>query len=119
MYLLIWKEGFETVNHDILLKKLGYYGVRGNANEWFAAYLKNRKQFVSVGEHISSTQKIQTGALQGSVLVPLLSLLYRNKSIKNSRTYHFADDTNILLSNESLELLAKKTRSQDLGMVKS
>ena len=105
------KKAFDTVDHNILLKKLDYYGVRGIANEWFASYLKNRKQFVSIGGHISSTQVIQTGVPQGSVLGPLLFLLYvndLNKSIKNSRAYHFADDTNILLSNKSLELLAKK-----------
>ena len=49
-----------------------YYGVRGIANEWFASYLKNKKQFVSIGGHISSTQVIQTGAPQGSVLGLLL-----------------------------------------------
>ena len=94
-----------------ILKKLDYYGVRGIANEWFASYLKNRKKFVSISGHISSSQVIQTGVPQGSVLGPLLFLLYindLNKSIKNWRAYHFADDTNILLSNNSLELLAKK-----------
>ena len=90
--------------------------MRGITNEWFASYLNNRKQFVSIGGHISSTQVIQTGVPQGSVLGPLLFLLNindLNKSIKNSRAYHFADDTNILLSNKSLEPLAKKM-NQDL-----
>ena len=92
-------------------KKLNYYGIRGNANEWFASYLKNRKQFVSFGGHISSTQVIQTGVSQSSVLGPLLFLLYindLNKAIRNWRAYHFADGKNILFSNKSLELLAKK-----------
>ena len=108
MYNLVFvhlKKAFDTVDHNILLKKLDYYGVRGIANEWFASYLKNRKQFVSIGGHISSTQVIQTGVPQGSVLGPLLFLLYvndLNKSIKNSRAYHFADYTNILLSNDHL-----------------
>ena len=105
------KKAFDTFDHNILLKKLDYYGVRGIANEWFASYLKNRKQFVSISGHISSSQVIQTGVPQGSVLGPLLFLLYindLNKSIKNLRAYHFAGDTNILLSNKSLEQLAKK-----------
>ena len=62
------------------------------------------------------TQVIQTGVLQDCVLAPLLFLLYindLNKSIKKSRAFHFPDDLNILLSNKSLELLAKKL-NQDL-----
>ena len=69
-----------------------------------------------MGDYISRTQAIQIGVPQDSVLECLLFLLYMNdlnKSIKNLRTYHIADDTNILLSNESLEILAKKI-NQDL-----
>ena len=69
------KKAFDTVDHNILLKKLDYYGVRGIAYEWLASNLKNRKQFVSIGGHISSTQVIHTGVPQGSVLGPLLVLL--------------------------------------------
>ena len=99
-------KAFDTIDHNKLLKKLDYYGVRRTENDWFASYLQNRKHFLSIGGHISSTQVIQTGVPQGSVLGPLLFLIYindLNKSIKN----HFADDTNILLSNKSVELLAK------------
>ena len=77
------------------------YDVRQIAHEWFALYLKSSKQFVSIIDHISTTQVLQTGVPQVSVLVHLLFLLYindLNKSIKNSRADHFADDTNILLS---------------------
>ena len=114
-----FKKAFDTVDHNILLNKLDYYGVNRIPNEWFVSYLKNRKQFVSVGGYISSTEVIPTGVPQGSVFGPLLFLLYKddlNKSIKNSRAYHFADDTNILLSNESLKLLAKS--QQSFAMVK-
>ena len=55
------KKAFDIVDHNILLKKFDYYGVRGIAIEWFASYLKNRKQLVSINDHISSTQVIQTG----------------------------------------------------------
>ena len=82
------KKAFDTVDHNILLKKLHCYGVRGIANEWFASYLKNRKQFVSISGHISSTQVIQADVSQGSILGPLLFLLHMNdlhKSIKNLR----------------------------------
>ena len=56
--------------HNILLKKLDYYGVRGIAYELSVSYLKNRKQFVSTDDHISGTQVIQAGVPQGSVLGP-------------------------------------------------
>ena len=82
------KKAFDTVDHNILLKKLHCYGVRGIANEWFASYLKNRKQFVSISGHISSTQVIQADVSQGSILGLPLFLLHMNdlnKSIKNLR----------------------------------
>ena len=92
------KKALDDVDHNILLKKLDYFGVRG-----IALYLKNRKQFVSIVDHISSTQVIQAGVPQGPVLGPLLFLLNDlNMSIEISRAYHFADDTNILLSNDHL-----------------
>ena len=53
---------------DTSFKKLDYDGVRGIANEWFTSYLKRRKQFVSISGHISSTQVIQNGVPQGSVV---------------------------------------------------
>ena len=77
---------------------------------------KKQEAICSIGGHISNAQVIQTGVLRGSDLGPLLFLLLindLNKSIKNSRASHFADDTNILLSYKSLELLAKKM-NQDL-----
>ena len=53
------KKAFDTVDHNILLKKLDYYGVRGIANEWFASHLKNKKQFVSIGCHIFISQVLE------------------------------------------------------------
>ena len=111
------KKAFDTVDHNILLRKLDYYGIRGIANEWFCSYLKKRKQFVSIQNNMSSIKEILTGVPQGSVLGPLLFLIYINdlhKSIRFSKTYHFADDTSIIQSNPLLDRLSKQV-NKDLS----
>ena len=111
------KKAFDTVNHNLLLRKLDYYGIRTIANKWFCSYLKKRKQFVSLQNNMSSLKKILTGVPQGSVLGPLLFLIYINdlhKRIRFSKTYHFPDDTSIIQSNPSLERFSKQT-SKDLS----
>ena len=71
-----FQKAFETVDHDILLKKLEYYGVRGISNKWFALYLSNRKQFVSINEYKSNLTDVKFEMPQGSILGPLLLLIY-------------------------------------------
>ena len=105
------RNAFDTVDHGMLLQKLQHYGVKGISKKWFSSYVTNRKQFVSIDNCNSSTKTILTGVPQGSVLRPLLFLKYTNdqhKCLKHSKTYHFADDTNILQSGKSLDVLAKK-----------
>ena len=55
------KNAFDTVDHDILINKLEYYGARGVTKEWFCSYLKNRKQFASIDGFASKTKHISTG----------------------------------------------------------
>ena len=70
---LDFSKAFDTVNHQISLTKLDYYGIRGVVKDWFTSYyLSNRKQFVSLGAINSSTQTVSCGVPQGSVLGPLL-----------------------------------------------
>ena len=71
------EKAFDTVDHNILLKKLDHYGVRGISNKWFGSYLTDRKQFVSINGFNSNISSITSGVPQGSVLGPLLFLLFR------------------------------------------
>ena len=73
-----FQKAFNTVDHHILLKKLEYYGVRGISNKWFASYLSNRKQFVSINGYKSNLADVKCGMPQGSILGPLLFLIYIN-----------------------------------------
>lgn len=108
-------KAFDTVNHTILIKKLEYYGIRGVAKDWFSSYLTNRKQFVSIGNIVSDDRPISCGVPQGSVLGPLLFLIYIN-DIKNCSSvldFHlFADDTNLFYSNKSLSVLEHIVNAQ-------
>ena len=86
------------MNHSILLRKLYHYGIRGLALKWFESYLNNRYQKTTINNSESSYRKIVCGVPQGSILGPLLFLIYLNdlhKAVHNSTTYHFADDTEL------------------------
>ena len=104
------QKAFDTVNHEILLSKLNYYGIRGVPQKWFQSYLSNRFQFVNINGTNSTIKPINIGVPQGSILGPLLFLIYINdlhRCIKYSKTYHFADDTNLLIIDKSLKKLNK------------
>ena len=105
------QKAFDTVNHSILTDKLSHYGIRGTANNWFKSYLNNRYQFVSINGAESNPIPILHGVPQGSVLGPLLFLVYINDlhcAINFSSVYHFADDTNLLNISNSI----KRTQKQ-------
>ena len=86
---------FDTINHDILLKKLEYLGIRGVANQWFKDYLTDRKQYMKLDENISSCQSLMCAVAQGSILAPILFLIYVNDicSCSTLNILSFADDT--------------------------
>ena len=82
------QKGFDTVDHAILLQKLFHYGVCGIVNDWFSSYLINRVQTTQIGSHVSEKQNMLCGVLQGSVLGPLLFLIYVMIYIKHQANWN-------------------------------
>ena len=94
--LLDLSKAFDIVDHSILLDKCSRYGLRGKIEELFMSYLKDRKQFVRYKGESSSTEEIEFGVLQRSVLGPLLFLMYINDIVdipKHKNFLLYADDT--------------------------
>ena len=106
------QKAFDTVEHNILLNKLNHYGIRGIVNNLFKSYLTNRYQYVTINGVKSKQTIIVHGVPQGSVLGPLLFLIYINdlhQAILHSKVFHFADDTSLINKNSSLKKLNKQT----------
>ena len=104
------QKAFDTVDHKILLHKLEYYEIRGICKDWFKFYLSDRKQFVSINGYNSDLMPVDCGVPQGSVLGPLLFLIYINdlhKAIQYCKVHHFADDTNLFHASKSVKNLNK------------
>ena len=103
-FFLIFRRAFDTIDHEILLYKLSHYGIRGRALEWFRDYLTERKQFVNINGHDSDLKLISCGVPQGSLLGPLLFILYINDLQNSSQILSFicfADDSNVFFSHRN------------------
>ncbi len=100
------KKAFDTLDHNILFEKLKMYGLHHKCHNWLKTYLSNRQQYVEINGVKSSSRTVRCGVAQGSILGPLLFLIYINdlpRVCKSCEVFLFADDTNITGINCSLQ----------------
>lgn len=116
-----FSKAFDMVDHSILLKKLHHYGIRGVAWNWMKSYLENRKQFVTIGGTDSSTKTMAYGVPQGSILGPLLFVIYINDipGICNfAKFILYADDANIILTGDCMSQIEEQLAQLSVNLVK-
>ena len=114
LLLMNLHEAFDTVFHQILLQKLLHYGIRGPAYSITKCYLSNCQQFVSINNNASSPKSINIGVPQGSILSPLLFLIYVNDltNATSSPPSLFADNTCFILNNSTPNNLDNNRNSE-------
>ena len=114
-----YAKAFDKVDHGILLEKLKLYGINGKYHAWLTSFLKGRKQFVYLNNAYSYETEVASGVPQGSVLGPLLFVIYINDMvhlINSSQLQTFADDTKI--AHQITSVQDKNSLQEDLNVIK-
>ena len=117
---LDFSKAFDTVNHEILIAKLEAYGIRGLANKWVKDYLSSRQQFSTINGTVSKTRTVTCGVPQGSILGPLLFLVYINDLASISKEFSmilFADDSNLFMSGKDLADIADRLNRESHKLI--
>ena len=109
-------KAFDCISHNILLRKLNHYGIRGTCHSWFESYLSNRSQFTEINNIRSSLRFVTCGVPQGSILGPILFLLYVNdiNSCTSLNILCYADDTTAF-SSSSCRTTLEAYQNSELG----
>ena len=107
-------KAFDTVPHDILSSKLSHYGIRDSALKWFKSYLSDRGHYIKIENCSSEINKVAFGVPQGSILGPILFLIYINDFSKchDAISFNYADDKAIIKSGTNTETLYEATNSE-------
>ena len=110
MILIDLQKAFDTIDHKILLEKMKFFGFADTTIAWFRSYLTNRLFLVNVGNTFSDPSKLSCGVPQGSILGPLLFLLYVNDMPQavQSDLFLYADDTCLVSSNKNTTLVEEQ-----------
>jgi hypothetical protein len=120
LLLIDFSKAFDTVDHNILLHKLHHYGVRDEAHKWLKSYLSDRTQYVCIDNKFSDTQQLEFGVPQGSILGPLLFIIYINDIPNISQIAKFvlyADDANIIITGNNIHEIKSKLQSLSCSLI--
>ena len=104
------QKAFETLDHTVLLQKMECIGFKESVIKWFQSYLSNRKFFVTLENVFSDAGLINCGVPQGSILGPLLFLIYINdlpQALNETGSYLYADDTSIFYQDKDVEKIER------------